>query len=615
MKSRQLLLALWCAGAVSCAQQPAQDPLQNTKKLAREGHATLYRNGAFQVPMTTIHLIPPGPDAWDLAMEMGGMRAAQSFQESIKHARESVGVAQAGVAKSMAAAKTVREGTSNTARAARDVTLSGAHMTAAAPKVGAAIISASVSYAGETYTTTRDAGARLASGSLSAGADLSDATGQAAGALLAGTASVAARTSRATRAAAGRHAGFAAERFVKGYAAVPEKLGKRAGAVADSASLNKFVGAYQQSNEWRAGQSHKLTDIIVDTTGNYAGDIKKSFRAAADEIVKGGKDTGYTLATLKSLRWVLQGIFWDATIKPAGKLTAASLGYVTVNAVAFPAIVTVSEGVAVANVAVQVVWNGAASAYDVTAPTAIAAVAGLFSAVELVGGQAVAGGELLGGSAAAGGTYVAGKAAAGATAGGGYVAGKTVQYVAAPLSTVGVAAGGTAVGVVAGTVTAATGVGVMTAGVAGEAATQVVGNTAAATVAVGGSAASATAGAALGTYELAKAVVVPAGYELGAGMVVSYSTVSQLGAQAVLAVSDASYMVLSLEGPRWVLYAVKGNVDKGEQLPTGALLDLKAMQKSGETFYTVPASGEEMRRVLDSVGEELPVRPKADGAL
>ena len=319
MKLRQLLLALSCAITVSCAQQPVQDPLQNTKKLAREGHTTLYRNGAFQVPLTTIHLIPPGPDAWDLAMEMGGMRAAQSFRESIKNARESVGVAKTGVAKSMAAAKTVHEGTSTTARAARDITRSGARMAAAAPKVGAATISASVSYAGEAYTKTQDAGRELASGSLKAGADLSDATDQAAGTLLAGTTSLAARTSRATRQAAGRHAGFAAERFVKGYAAVPEKLGKRTSAVAESASLNKFVNAYQRSNEWRAGQSHKLTDIIVDTTGNYAGDVKKSFRAASDEITKGGKDTGYTLATLKSLRWVLQGIFWDATIKPAGK--------------------------------------------------------------------------------------------------------------------------------------------------------------------------------------------------------------------------------------------------------------------------------------------------------
>lgn len=50
---------------------------------------------------------------------------------------------------------------------------------------------------------------------------------------------------------------------------------------------------------------------------------------------------------------------------------------------------------------------------------------------------------------------------------------------------------------------------------------------------------------------------------------------TQLGSQTVLAVSDASYMVLSLEGLKWVLYAAKGNVDNGENIPTGTVLDLK----------------------------------------
>jgi hypothetical protein len=174
---------------------------------------------------------------------------------------------------------------------------------------------------------------------------------------------------------------------------------------------------------------------------------------------------------------------------------------------------------------------------------------------------------------------------------------------------VGVTAGGTAVGVVAGTATAATGLTLAATGIAGEAGTQVVGTTTAGVAAAGGSAVSVTAGAALGTYELAKAVAVPAGYEAGAGVVLSYGTLSQLSAQTVLAVSDASYMVLSLEGPRWVLYAAKGKVNDGEQLPTGTVLNLEAMQQAGETFYAVPASEDEMARVVESIYGELPVRP------
>ena len=60
MKVTQAILALTCAALISCAHQPGKDPLQNTKKLVKEGHATLYNNGAFEIPMTTIHIIPPG---------------------------------------------------------------------------------------------------------------------------------------------------------------------------------------------------------------------------------------------------------------------------------------------------------------------------------------------------------------------------------------------------------------------------------------------------------------------------------------------------------------------------------------------------------------------------
>lgn len=602
MRAKQIIMMLMCGALVACAQTGQQDPLQNTRKLAAEGHATLYNNGAFEVPMTTIHIIPAGPSTLGLASEMAGMRARQSFQESIKHARESVNFTQAGIEKSASAAKSMHEGTSAVAGGAREVTRYGARMVGASPGMVSDAVGASVTYSGKAYTATSQFGEKLAEGSLTAGGTISEGTSNVSKKMWAGTLSLAGETSEAGKAAAGRHASYAAERFVKGYAAVPKKFGQRVGAVKESASLGNFASAYQSSNEWRSEQSGRMTDIIVGTAGNYTKDVGESFSKVGKEF----QEDKSTFGLLKSLRWVVQGIFWDATIKPAGKLAGASLGYVTVNAVAFPALVTVKEGVAVANVAVQVTWNSAASVYDVTAPTATAALAGLFSAVELVGGQALAGGELVVGSVATAGTYGAGKTAAGATAGGGYLTGKTVQYVGAPLSSVGIAAGGSTIGVVAGAGSAVVGAGVATAGVVGEGATQVAGNAAAGTVLVGGTAASVVAGTALGTYELAKAVVVPAGYELGAGLVLGYGTLSQLGAQTVLAVADASYMVLSLEGPNWVLYAVKGKVDNGENLPPGAMLDLKAMQQAGETFVAVPVSDEEMKRIVSAAPGELP---------
>lgn len=605
MKTAPILMALCCASLVSCATPPGKDPLQNTKKLAAEGHATLYNNGAFAIPMTTIHIIPPGPDAIGLASEMAGMRARQSLEESVKHARESVGFTQAGIKKSGEAALATHQITSKIAGDAREVTRFGANMAGSSPRMISDSAGASITYAGKTFHSTMEAGDELAQGSLTMGGNISEGSSSTAVKILTGTIDLASSTSKASLGASGRHASYAGERFVKGYAAVPAKLKDRGKNVAESASLGNFVKAYQSSNEWRAKQSGKFSDIFVDTTGNYTADINASFREAGRELSENSRETGYTLALLKSLRWVMQGILWDATIKPVGKITGASLGYISVNAVAFPALVTVKEGVAIANVAVQVTWNSAASAYEITAPSATAAVVGLFSVVEMAAGQVLAGGELVAGSAISAGTYGVGKTTAAATATGGYVAGKTVKYIGAPLSSIGVLAGGSTLGVVAGTATAVTGSGLAVAGVAGEAATQITGNLAAGTVLVGGSTVSVVAGTALGTYELAKAVVVPAGYELGAGLVLGYGTLSQLSAQAVLAVADASYMVLSLEGPNWVLYAVKGNVDKGENLPQGAIVDLKAMQKEGESFIAVPVSDEELKRLVNSLPEQL----------
>ncbi len=613
-KARYVLLTALCAGLCACSSEPVKDAsgqpaLRNFKKLAGEGHNTLYNNGAVEIPMTTIHIIPAGPSALQLVQEMAGLRAMQSFKESLKHAGEAVNLAQAGINKSKKVAGDINQGTNRLAGVEEEVTRFGVRTWNSARRVAGGIRGASVSYAGEVNENLSDAGRNIADGSVKAGGAVNDVSEKISGGVMGITMLAAKNTFLGSLSAAQRLGSYALDHFGKGIAAVPEKFGRHLQNVRASASLDHFDNAFQRSDKWRADSSDKFTDIIVRTKGNYAEEASKPFRAAKEEMTQGISESGPAFALLKSLRWVVQGVLWDATIKPVGKLAGASLGLIAVNGVAFPALVTMREGAAVANVAVQVTWNGAASVYDVVAPTATSALAGLFSAVELVGGQVVAVGELAAGIPAAGGVYATGKVGAIATAGGGYVAGKTVQYVGAPLSTLGIKAGGYVVGVVGGGLTAATGGGMVLAGLAGEGTTQVAGKTAAVTVWVGGSAVSVTAGAALGTYELAKAVVVPSGYELGAGLVLGYGTVSQIGAQALLAVSDASYLVLSLEGETWVVYAVKGVLDNGDNLPPGALLDLKAMQKAGETFYAVPVSQEEMERLVNSVPGQLPVKP------
>jgi hypothetical protein len=342
---------------------------------------------------------------------------------------------------------------------------------------------------------------------------------------------------------------------------------------------------------------------------------------------------------------VLQGLLWDATVEPVAKTTGAALGYLSVNLMAFPTVVLVKEGVATTHLAVQVTLDTAKTGYDVVAPTAIAAVAGVYAAADMaashtaaaatavagpvagytteglsaVAGVTVIGGGYVAGKSVEGGGYVAGKSVEGigyvagkTVKGGGYVAGKTVQYVAVPLASAGITVGGGVIGTAVGVTGAVTGGTVVVTGEATSATTQVFGNVIAGATLVGGTAVSTAGGAAYGVYELSKAVVVPAGYELGGGLVLSYETLTQLGAHTILAVSDCAYMVLSLEGPRWVLYAVKGNTGKGEDLPVGAVVDLKQMQEQGEEIYNLPVSDEEMKKIVESVYDGLPEAGSAD---
>jgi hypothetical protein len=190
--------------------------------------------------------------------------------------------------------------------------------------------------------------------------------------------------------------------------------------------------------------------------------------------------------------------------------------------------------------------------------------------------------------------------------GGGYAAGKGVQYIGVPLASAGIVVAGGTIGTAVGGVGIATGGTLFVAGEAGGATYQVFGNTLAGTTLAGGTAASTAGGAAYGVYQLSKAVVVPASYELGGGMVLSYETLSHIAAHSILAVSDCAYMVLSLEGPRWVLYAVKGKAGRGDELPVGAIVDLKKLRETGEEIIYLPVTDEEMKGVVNSVYDTLP---------
>jgi hypothetical protein len=188
----------------------------------------------------------------------------------------------------------------------------------------------------------------------------------------------------------------------------------------------------------------------------------------------------------------------------------------------------------------------------------------------------------------------------------GKVVSKTIQYIGVPLTAAGIAIGGGVVGTVirGGTIGRAVKVGGKI--VAGT--TMIFGNIIAGGVLVGGSAGSVAIASGQGLYYMSKSIVVPSGYLFQTGVVLSYESIMQLGAHSILAVADCAYLVLSLEGPRWVIYAIKGNLGKGEKIAPGTMLNLKKMQKSGEVIKYVPVANKTMKRVIKSTYRTLPTK-------
>jgi hypothetical protein len=693
------LAALLALTAVGCAaKKTGDDPLKYTKKLVVEGHSSLYNNGAFEVPNTKIKLIPPGPETTELVAEMMGVRALQSFEKSVNQAAESVTVVSEGTQASYRFAKDIHRGTDAIAKDIHSWTKESStlvlykstdlgkeiignswdtakHLMRYRPTAGPAVIRAGreagnrimdegskagdrmVSGSIESGAAIREqgskAGDRMVSGSIESGAAIREQGSEAGDKLVSGSLESASSMSRSSIDRSGDALRYGGRKFVKGYAALPKKTKERVEGLGTSLSRMNPVAIVQDHHEFRKEWSGKAVDLVSMTFTNYPADATVSFKKAGKEMSEGYRTTGLSLAMLRSLRWVVQGLLWDATIEPAAKMTAASLGYIGVNFVAFPTMVVVEEGVATTRLALDVTWDTAGTAYDIVAPTAIAAVAGVYGVADLavshtaagitaVGGPALGYGEkaaaTVAGAAVSGGGAVLGygeKAAAGvagvAVAGGGTVLGyggkavtsvagvtvkagsyaagqavRTVEYIGVPLASAGIALGGGAIGTAVGGVGVTGGGMVFVSGEAASGTTQVFGNVIAGTALAGGTAVSTAGGAAYGVYELSKAVVVPAGYELGGGLVLSYETLSQLSAHTILAVSDCAYMVLSLEGPRWVLYAVKGNTGKGEDLPVGAVVDLKQMQEQGEVIYNLPVSDQEMKKVVETVYGSLP---------
>lgn len=532
MLSRLLILFL----VVSCASRKG-DPLKNTKKLMKEGHTTLYQNGAFQVPATKIKLIPPGPDAIDLAKELSGLRAKESFLKYINEVKASSVVIYDGAKKSYKLAGEVDKGIYQS-------------LSELAPKLR----KDSIVILNAGFATSK----KIIGGSWEAGSHFQ-------------------KTARIDMPKLDlKQSSFTGGKdFVRGYVELPSKLTRRKDNISEVASVKKFVENFKESNEFRRKTSAGTTYLITDSFANYEKDISSSFNNAEEEIQNTG-EFGPSLALFKALGWMVHGIVWQGIVKPIGKLSAGAVGYTMVNGVAYPVVLISKNGYTTTKIAVEVVKESAMGVAEITAPSLELALSSVLYSGEFIAKQST-------------------EKVANTT---GFIVENGVEYIAAPIGNALIKTGGAISGVAVGV-----GSGVLSGAVRGTGevlglSSHVVSKTAATGVLAGGVTAYTIKGTAEMAYEVTKATVVPPALVLGSGLTLSYGTLTQLSGQAVLAASDAAYLVLSLEGPNWVVYSVKGLVSQND-LPANTVVDLQKLRESGEEIRKVPATQEEIKKMIE----------------
>lgn len=511
-----------CFLMISCSSSK-NDPLKNTKKLIKEGHTSLYQNGAFQIPSSRIKLVTPGPEPFELAKELSGTRAKASFLRYVDEMKDTSVVIWDGSKKSYHFSQQIdKELDKELTKIAPALRQSSQLIITKSFATSKNIIGGSWKTSGSVYSDVAQAGREINKDFSQAG-----------------------------------------DRFIKNFVIIPKKTV----ASEEGVSLDDFVQNFKKSNEFRKRQSSSMTYLINDTVSNYFKNIQHSFNKSDQEMNEFDPTYGYTLATLKAMVWVLKGVVVDGMIVPFGKMSAGALGYSLVNGVAYPVLLVSKNGVTSTQYAVEIIGHASSKTYEVLAPNLQIGLGAVLNA----GMKST-----------------------------GFIVGNSIEYVAAPVAATSTLLGGSATGVavgVGGSVLAGaslTGSGVMALS------SKMISKSVSTATLLGGVTAYTIKGSAEFAYEVSKATVVPPGMVLGGGLTLTYGSLVHLGAHSVLAVSDAAYLVLSMEGPKWVIYAVKGKLGGGDYAK-GTVLDLDKMKKEGEEFYKVPVEEENIKKILDEL--------------
>lgn len=583
----------------SCTTTPKEDPLKNTKKLFIEGHTSLYKNGAFNLPSTQVYLIPPGPGPVALASDLMGVKAKASFLLALQSAKDSVSVVSVGTKKTFEIAGSLSE----SGKSARE------YIQSSARPFSKFIILKSSEAGKEIMGQAWDNGAKTKKSALAVKESLANdrKNVEISRAKFRETINAAAKELEdnsnkeltATRKAVDQSYGEAKKDWILGYAFLDQKLTENQKTFENKKSLERFTKTAEKSEIKRQKGSSQIYYLFDGSFKKASEETAQDFSNAKQEFQVGENTYGYSLATLRALGWWLKGTVWNCSVA-AGKTVVGGVGYILFNGVAYPVVVGAQQAANSIFLAVEYSQLKLSNTYEYVAPTTSLALAGIIlsakSAAAQVKSASYKTAAVITKTAGAGAT----ETAAALEKTGLYAAEKAVQYVGVPLTTA-----------TATTGTALSGAFVMTSGYVAGGISRAGGEisaytadglakTAAGVTGVVGTAGSVTAGAAVGVFEVGQAVVVPPTLALGSGIALTYGLATQLSAQALLSVADAAYLVLSLEGGKYVVYAVTGLVDPQEDIPAGTVIDLDELRKRGEEIKKVPLSDEEIKKLTDS---------------
>ncbi|XDD48595.1 hypothetical protein AB3N60_19045 (plasmid) [Leptospira sp. WS39.C2] len=583
--SKQILLF---AFLVSCSgsDKRAEDPLKNTKKLVIEGHSSLYYQGALPVKGTSIKFIPPMEEA---TISILGKRydfAAEQFSKSMIKASESVVI--------------VKEGSKMSWKTAGNINAKGEavrqYLSENATKPGLFIMYASVAESYGLIGSSFDRGKQSHQAVIDKSVEIRKEWDEWADMQL-------------NREMPKDNSPSAKKRFQKyqenfqkdfestvyGYIDLDDALKSSWNESYEDFRKGGFFSRNTEINDIRSSVSESIFGSWKETIFQYGKDTNEELKKAKGEIEAiADKDEGVPTALLKSFSRAAKAILYDSIIKPVGKMALLSVGYVTWNGLIYPvALGANAAGTTMYGLVETITLTGKGVVY-LTAPSIELVLGSIINSTEVVLHESIQSMD----KSAKITSAMSRKSSAYSVKSAAFVTESSGKYILAPMSYVGVTTGQTVLGgglAVTGTVA---GGAIATTSASTEVVTYASTKATSGTVGVVGSAASFGTGVGYGVYQVTKAVGVPTGVGVGTGIVLSYEFMVQISAHSILAVSDCTYLVLSLEGGKWVVYGVKDNSKKASRLLSGAVVDLDQIRKEGGTIVKVPMEPGEVEKIL-----------------